>query len=62
LEKEVMRFYDETGVSSGKEAILEQRLNASWRRSVEIVPHLLRLSVSSINCTKQHSSLTSLKL
>jgi hypothetical protein len=62
LEKEVLRFFDEAGLSSGKVLILEQSLSASWRRSVEIVPHSQKLSASSINCTKQHSSLTSPKL
>jgi hypothetical protein len=40
LEKEVQRFYDEAGLSSGKVPILEQRLNAKLKDISRVSPSL----------------------
>jgi hypothetical protein len=42
LEKEVLRFYDEAGLSSGKVAILEQRLSAKLEEISQDSPSLAK--------------------
>jgi hypothetical protein len=70
FEKEVLMFYDETGLSSGKEAILEQRLNAkleeisrdspSLAETLSILHQLLKAELHSHKPKAADQSLSSL--
>jgi hypothetical protein len=71
LEKEVLRFYDEAGLSSGKVAILEQKLSAkleeisqesqSLAETLSIFHQLLKAELSSHKSEAPDQSLISLK-
>jgi hypothetical protein len=56
LENEVLRFFDQAGLSSWKVPILEQKLSAKLEEISQVVPLLLKLSALSINCSTLSST------